>query len=193
MFPSKITKEVVNDLPLIQYEGKITVIDNEDDYHVALDVLKGEPVVGFDTEKKPVFVRGQYNHVALLQMAIPDEVFIFRLNLIGMRNGLKGVFENPDIRKVGISIRDDLQDLKKMNSFEPQNIYELNDAAARLGIENQGVRNLSGIFLNGRVSKNQQTSNWESPILTDKQLTYAATDAWVCLEIYQLLEVRGLA
>jgi ribonuclease D len=117
---------------------------------------------------------------------------IFKLNLLGMRTGLARFFEDPDIRKVGISIRDDIQDLRKMNPpLHEKNVFEINDAAAKLEIENQGVRNLSAIILGGRISKSQQVSNWESPELTDKQLTYAATDAWVCLEIYSLLDRKG--
>jgi ribonuclease D len=192
MFQKKVTKDEVNELPLLQYEGEITQIATDGEYKDAMSRLNREPVIGFDTEKKPVFTKGQYNHVALLQIAIPDEVLIFKLNLLGMRTGLVRFFEDPDIRKVGISIRDDIQDLRKMNPpLHEKNVFEINDAAAKLEIENQGVRNLSAIILGGRISKSQQVSNWESPELTDKQLTYAATDAWVCLEIYSLLDRKG--
>ncbi|MEQ9301067.1 MAG: 3'-5' exonuclease [Cyclobacteriaceae bacterium] len=191
MYPEKITKDEVNELPLIKYEGPIALIDKEEDYKKALSELRKATVIGFDTETRPAFKKGQSFDVALIQLAIPDIVFLIRLNLIGLRDGLVGIFENPDIRKVGISIRDDVIDLQKMNGFDPQNVFEINDATANIGIINQGVRNLSGIILESRISKSQQTSNWENPVLHPKQQVYAATDAWVCLEIYQKLLRQG--
>lgn len=191
MYPEKITKDEVNELPLIKYEGPIALIDKEEDYKKALSELRKATVIGFDTETRPAFKKGQSFDVALIQLAIPGIVFLIRLNLIGLRDGLVGIFENPDIRKVGISIRDDVIDLQKMNGFDPQNVFEINDATANIGIINQGVRNLSGIILESRISKSQQTSNWENPVLHPKQQVYAATDAWVCLEIYQKLLRQG--
>lgn len=191
MYPEKITKDEVNELPLIKYEGPIALIDKEEDYKKALSELRKAMVIGFDTETRPAFKKGQSFDIALIQLAIPGIVFLIRLNLLGLRDGLIGIFENPDIRKVGISIRDDIIDLQKMNRFEPQNVFEINDATANIGIVNQGVRNLSGIILESRISKSQQTSNWENPTLHPKQQVYAATDAWVCLEIYEKLLRQG--
>ena len=191
MYPERITKDEVNILPLIKYEGPIDLIEKEDDYKKALAELRKASVIGFDTETKPAFKKGQSFAVALIQLAIPGKVFLIRLNLLGFRDGLVAIFENPDIRKVGISIRDDVIDLQKLNPFEPQNVFEINDAAANIGIVNQGVRNLSGIILESRISKSQQTSNWENPVLHPKQQVYAATDAWVCLEIYEKLLRQG--
>lgn len=191
MYPERITKDEVNELPLIKYEGPIALIEKEEDYKKALAELRKASVIGFDTETKPAFKKGQSFDVALIQLAIPGIVFLIRLNLLGFRDGLVGIFEDPDIRKVGISIRDDVIDLQKLNSFEPQNVFEINDAAASIGIINQGVRNLSGIILESRISKSQQTSNWENPVLHPKQQVYAATDAWVCLEIYEKLYRQG--
>ncbi|MEM8896187.1 MAG: 3'-5' exonuclease [Bacteroidota bacterium] len=191
MYPERITKAEVNELPLIRYEGPIALIDAEDDYREALKEIRKSKVLGFDTEKKPAFKKGQYFDVALIQIAIPEIVFLLRLNILGLRDGLTAIFEDPEIRKVGISIRDDIIDLQKMNRFNPQNIFEINDATAEIGIQNQGVRNLSAIILEARISKNQQTSNWENDQLHPKQQIYAATDAWVCLEIYNKLSQQG--
>ena len=191
MYPERITKDEVNELPLLKYEGPIALIEKEDDYKKAVAELRKASVIGFDTETKPAFKKGQSFNVALIQMAIPGIVFLIRLNLLGLRDGLVAIFENPDIRKVGISIRDDVIDLQKINAFQPQNVFEINDAAAEIGIVNQGVRNLSAIILESRISKSQQTSNWENPVLHPKQQVYAATDAWVCLEIYNKLLRQG--
>src|SRR5690606_22225637 len=114
--------------------------------------------------------------------ATPEVVYLFRLNIIGFTEELVKLFSDPDILKVGISIRDDIKELVKLKSFDPQGIVELNTIATELGIKHAGVRNLSAIFLEIRISKTQQTTNWERKDLNEKQLRYAATDAWVCLE-----------
>jgi ribonuclease D len=131
-----------------------------------------------------------------LQIAVPHKVFIIRLSYTGFTRGLSDLFADPDIRKVGISIRDDIKDLRKLSleqgvHFEADNIMELNEVASDLEVEHAGVKKLTAIFLGFRVSKSQQTSNWENPRLTEKQIRYAATDAWVCLEIYNYLTEKG--
>ncbi|MGB3184056.1 MAG: 3'-5' exonuclease [Cyclobacteriaceae bacterium] len=191
LFPKHITKEEVNELPLGRYEGKLAVISSSEKLQQAVDRIRSEQVIGFDTETKPTFRKGQYHHVSLLQVAVPGMVFLFRLNYLGMPKELRSIFEDPDITKVGIGIRDDLLEMQKLGSFKPQNVADLNTEVKSLGVKNAGVRNLSAIFLEFRISKSQQTSNWERDELTEKQLRYAATDAWVCLEIYNRLQDWG--
>ena len=191
IFPERVSKAEVNELPLLAYEGDITLIDSTAQMGEALRAINREPVIGFDTETKPTFRRGEYNHTALLQIAIPDHVYLFRLNMMGFPDALAGIFTDRHIKKVGISIHDDIKELKVLNKFREQSIIEINDIAKALGIENQGVRNLSAIFLQGRISKRQQISNWENEVLTEPQQRYAATDAWVCLEIYTQLINKG--
>jgi ribonuclease D len=191
LFAKHITKEQVNQLPLGRYDGKLAVISHADKLQQAVDRIRQEGVVGFDTETKPTFRKGQYHHVSLLQIAVPGMVFLFRLNYLGMPPELRSIFEDSSVTKVGIGIRDDLLELQKLHHFKPRNILDLNAEVKSLGVKNAGVRNLSAIFLEFRISKSQQTSNWERDELTDKQLRYAATDAWVCLEIYNRLQDWG--
>lgn len=191
LFPKHITKDQVNQLPLGRYEGKLAVISSAEKLKQAVDRIRQEEVIGFDTETKPTFRKGQYHHVSLLQVAIPGMVFIFRLNYLGMPAELRSIFEDPSVIKVGIGIRDDLLEMQKLEFFKPENILDLNAEVKSLGVKNAGVRNLSAIFLEFRISKSQQTSNWERDELTDKQLRYAATDAWVCLQIYNRLQDWG--
>lgn len=191
MFEKIITKEQVNELPLQRYEGKIVVVSNAEQLTSALEELKKAKVIGFDTESKPTFHKGQYNPVAMIQMAIPDKVFLIRIHLTGFTKGLQELFENKEVVKAGISIRDDMKDLQRLAPFSPENVVDLNDLAAAIGVINIGVRSLSGIFLGIRISKGQQTSNWEKETLSEGQMAYAATDAWVCLEIYQTLDEKG--
>ena len=191
MFEKEITKEQINELPLKRYEGKVVVVSNAEQLALALEELKRANVIGFDTESRPAFRKGEYYPVAMIQMAIPKKVFLVRVNLTGFTPELQQLFANENIIKAGISIRDDIKELQRLGDFTPGGVVDLNDVAKELGVMNIGVRSLSGIFLRIRISKGQQTSNWERETLTESQLYYAATDAWVCHEIYRTLEEKG--
>lgn len=191
MFQKEMTKEAVNELPIQRYEGKIVIVANEAQMEEALREIVQSPIVGFDTETKPAFRKGEYNSVSLLQIATDYAVYLFRLNLIGFPKELAAIFENSSILKTGISIRDDIKEMEKVRDFEPRSVLELNSVAQELGVKHAGVRRLAAIFLGVRISKAQQTTNWEREVLTPQQLVYAATDAWVCLEIYRKLENWG--
>ena len=192
MFVKKITKEEINELPLSRYTGKVIIVSKAEQIAKAIYEIRQYDVIGFDTETRPTFRKGQpLNPVALLQVAIPGKVFLFRLNHLGLPDEICELFSDFSIRKVGVGIRDDILDLQKLKPFDAVSFVDLNSIAKELEVSNAGVRNLSGIFLRVRISKNAQTSNWESEQLSEKQIRYAATDAWVCLEIYQKLLYWG--
>ena len=191
MFEKEITKEQINGLPLKRYEGKVVVVSTAEQLALALEELRRANVIGFDTESRPAFRKGEYYPIAMIQMAIPNKVFLVRVNLTGFTPELQQLFANENIVKAGISIRDDIKELQRLGNFIPGGVVDLNDIAKELGVMNIGVRSLSGIFLGIRISKGQQTSNWERETLTESQLYYAATDAWVCHEIYRTLEEKG--
>jgi ribonuclease D len=191
MFNKNITKEEINLMPLKKYEGKIIIISGPKSMAHAVSELKKHKVVGFDTEKRPAFQKGVKNQVALVQLAIPDKVFLIRLNLTGLLPDLIKIFANEDILKVGIGTADDIVSLREMANFDPSGFLDLNKITEKLGIENVGVRNLSALILGYRISKRQQVTNWERLKLTENQVNYAAMDAWVCLEIYNKLAGWG--
>ena len=187
IFPSDITKEEVNQLPLQGYQGRIVIVDSTGGLSKAMKELRKTSYFGFDTETKPAFKKGVYHQVALLQLALVEKVFLIRLNKLGFPGALQDLFNSDHILKVGVSIRDDLAELRKLANFEPRGVVELNQVAKGLGVVREGARNLTATFLGFRISKSQQTSNWEKDQLTTKQQRYAATDAWVCHEIYNKL------
>lgn len=191
MFNKSITKEAINLLPLRKYEGKIIIISNEKSMLHATSELKKHSIIGFDTEKRPSFQKGVKHQVALVQLAIPNKVFLVRLNLTGITRELKDIFSDEKIKKVGIGTADDIISLQEMQNFVPAGFLDLNKMTEQLGIENVGVRNLSALILGYRISKRQQVTNWERLKLTDNQINYAAMDAWVCLEIYNKLNDWG--
>ena len=97
------------------------------------------------------------------------------------------MLENPKITKIGADVAGDLRSLRQLRHFRDAGFIDLQTIASEWGIEEKSLRKLSAIVLGQRVSKAQRLSNWESTILTDKQQIYAATDAWVCLRIYDRL------
>lgn len=191
MFPKSITKEEILELPLWQYEGPVKVISDDESLDEALHEIHKAPVLGFDTETKPAFKKGVYNPVALIQLATEDQVWVIQNLLAGFPKKLIDVFENKEIIKTGAAIHDDLKDLQKIRKFQPQSFVDLNQVARELEMKNSGLRNMCGIFLEKRISKGQQTSNWEREELSEKQIIYAATDAYVSLEIFLHLRQQG--
>jgi ribonuclease D len=191
MFIKEITKEQINLLPLVRFEGNIELIDSREQLEKVMPELSSFECLGFDTETRPTFLKGVSYSVSLVQLATPQKVFLFRINILGLGRKLCQLFSNPEVKKIGISIRDDIKALQKLHFFEPHSFVDLNHIAQDLEIKHAGVRSLTAIFLEGRISKNQQTSNWDKGQLTEPQMRYAATDAWVCLEIYDKLFKKG--
>ncbi|MEP2773420.1 MAG: 3'-5' exonuclease [Fulvivirga sp.] len=191
MFAETISREEINSLDLNTFSGKIRLITREDQLGEVFNKINQHDVVGFDTETKPTFRKGEVNEVAMIQIAIPEEVFIIRINYTGISNEIHHFLENEAILKVGVALRDDLKDLNRLRKFKPSGFLELNKMVKSIGIESNGLRKLTAIILGFRISKNAQVSNWEAEKLSQKQLQYAATDAWVCLEMYEVLNKKG--
>lgn len=186
-----ITNEDIQNLPLKSFEGTIHVIDTQEACAEALTALKRTPIIGFDTETKPAFVKGSYFYTAIVQLSTTEDAYLFRLKKIPNLRPLYHFLEDASYAKVGISIADDLKDLRRVKEFVPGGFIELNDIAQEVGIKHIGVKKLAAICLDYRISKSQQTSNWENETLTLAQQKYAATDAWVCLAIYHKLSDQG--
>ena len=191
MFPNRINKEEVNQLPPGHYEGEIIIVSEPAEVASAFAEINRHSVAGWDTETKPAFRKGQHHPTALLQIAVPGTTYLFQLLKTGFTLEMVRFFENGNIAKPGVAILDDVRGLKKLKKFEEAGVVELADLATKLGIETTGARNLTAIFLGFRISKNQQTSNWEKDPLSPGQVRYAATDAWICLEIYNYLDRTG--
>lgn len=191
MFPTSITKEELNSLPLGHYEGQIVLAYDEDTIDRAMGEIAQYAIVGFDTESKPTFKKGQQRHLGLIQIATDKKVFLLRTHEVGMVDSIHRFLENENILKVGIGLSDDLHLLTKLRITQFEGFIDLNNLMPELGAESIGARNLSAMILEFRISKSAQTSNWEAKVLTPKQITYAATDAWICLEIYRKLKEWG--
>lgn len=183
-----IDKKLISEMPKVVFPGRIIIIYTEDDARKAVAYLNRCSVVGVDTETRPSFKKGKVNSVALLQVATSDTCFLFRLNRIGIPDFLEEFLQN-DVLKIGLSLRDDFNMLRRANNKDPRvgNWIELQDYVSRFGIQEKSLQKIYAILFSEKISKSQRLSNWEADVLTEAQQQYAATDAWATLRIYQRL------
>lgn len=186
MFIESIDSEQLKQLEFASFQGKIQVIDSIGfEFNKAISYLRAQKVIGFDTETRPCFSQDQPRYgVALLQLSGPGKAFLFRVNKIGMHRRLCRLLADKNIIKVGAAIHDDIRGLQKLNGFEPGGFVDLQKIVWEWGIRDKSVKKMSAIILGFRISKTQQLSNWEAEKLSEHQCRYAATDAWVCREMY---------
>ena len=186
-YKASMTNEEVNDLPLTAFGGDIVVVDS-DDQREAADYLSSQKLVGFDTESRATFVKGVHNTISLVQLSGPDRAYLFRVNICPLSPEVVKVLQSRSIVKVGLAISDDINRLRTVNpSLYPHGFVDLQSIVGRFGIKELGLKKISAIVLGSRISKAQRLSNWNAVNLTEAQRVYAATDAWVCREIYQSL------
>jgi ribonuclease D len=178
-------------LPVLRYRGPIHFVKTEDELGRALQEIRSERVVGFDTETRPTFRKGQFHHPSLVQIATSHAVHLFPLAQMDFSHALAEVFGSAQIIKAGVALARDLSELQKLFPFKVENVVDLGDIAKRRGMAQTGLRNLTGLFLGGRITKGPQTSNWAQPNLSPKQQLYAATDAWACRELYLRFDSFG--
>jgi ribonuclease D len=175
------------ELPVETFQGKIIVIDHAKEVHEACNYLSHRSALGFDTETKPTFKRGQIHKVALMQLSTEEECFLFRLNRIGYPAELEALMSNRTVRKIGLSLRDDFAAIKRRSVKTPENFTDLQDFVDTFGIEDNSLQKIYAILFGRKISKSQRVSNWEAATLTPAQQSYAAIDAWACLRIYNHL------
>ena len=185
---NKFDKKSISDLPRVTFPGKIVVVLTESEAQKAVDFLLSADILGIDSETRPVFKKGQHHKVALLQVSTKDVCFLFRLNLIGMPSCIVRLLEDTTILKVGLSLHDDFMMLHQRRDFKIGRFIDLQNMVSEFGIEDLSLQKLYANLFHEHITKRQQLSNWEAPILTEQQKIYAATDAWTCIQIYERLQ-----
>lgn len=186
-FRHEITKEEVEQLQLIQFEGDIHVIDDHGAFFQAFGDMSGQRVLGFDTETRPSFKKGKVYPTSLIQIASPVTAWLIRVGRMGYPKELTELMMDENTLKVGLGLNDDIRRMRSDLHFEPRGFLDLQQYVEAFQIGEKGLKKLAAIVLERRISKSQQVSNWDADELTEAQLRYAATDAWICLEIYQAL------
>lgn len=186
MYIESITLQEIEKLEYASFPGKIQVIDSVGaDFNKAVTYLRAQKIIGFDTETRPCFAQNQPRYgVALLQLSGPGKAFLFRVNKMGMHRRLCNILADPKIIKVGAAVHDDIRGLQKRHDFVAAGFVDLQKIVWEWGIRDKAVKKMAAIILGCRISKTQQLSNWEAEELSESQCKYAATDAWVCREMY---------
>lgn len=185
--PLSISKDDINKLPMYKFEGEVVLIETAEDALIAVEALKDEKILGFDTETRAAFKKNQSYDVALLQLATDTHAFLFRLNKFKIMPELTAILADPEIVKAGVAVRDDIKAIQKLLYFEANNFVDLATVAKKKEIKNFGLRALTAILLGKRLSKREKISNWEKDPLTPGQIAYAASDAVVGYRIYHKL------
>lgn len=189
--PRSMTREQINTLPLKRFEGPVHLVRDAKALEAAVQILRKETVLGFDTETQPSFRKGESHPVALVQLAGSRGAYIFQLRALRDPAPLLDLLANPAIRKAGVATGRDVQDLRKLHLFEPAGFFDLADLAEKAGIGHGGLRGLAAAVLGFRFSKGAQRSNWGRETLTDDQIAYAAMDAWVGRELFLALNRKA--
>lgn len=174
-------------MPAICFGGPIVVVDKPEQIEAACNDIQRWDIIGFDTETRPSFKAGVSHKVSLLQLSTPERCYLFRLNRIRLDNRILKILGSKRIRKIGADVAGDIHSLHALRHFQEDGFVDLQHEAPRWGIEEKSLRKLSAIVLGQRVSKAQRLSNWEAGVLTEQQREYAATDAWVCIRIFEEL------
>ena len=187
-----ISREEMADLPIRRYEGEVRLVATQPDLEQAMADIRQESVVGFDTETRPAFRKGESHLPCLIQVATARAVYLLQLQQMDFSAVVAEFVAATGIVKVGVSVAHDLRQLKLVFPFEEASVLDAGRVAHRHGLRQTGLRNLAGIFLGFRIPKGNRTSNWAAPRLSSAQINYAATDAWVCRELFLCFRGLGL-
>ena len=171
-------------LPIGRYEGSVHLVASLADLQRAMHDICQESALGFDIETRPAFRPGESYLPSLVQFATAGAVYLMQVQQQDYSAAMQEIFSSEKITKAGVSVADDLRNLKKLFEFKESAVVDLGKVAKRHGLKQTGVRNLAGIFLGTRIPKGAKTTNWAARRLTPQQIAYAATDAWVCRELY---------
>lgn len=193
-FIHRISKELIQWLPVARFEGDVIIIDRPEQVPQAATYLRKQKVLGVDTEARPSFTRGIHYPTALLQIATEERCYLFRLTHVGMPQEICDIFADTAICKVGLAFKDDLSGLRRRRDFKPANCVDLQSICGQYGILDLGLQKIFAICFGKKINKSQQLTNWENTHLTPEQARYASTDAWATLLIYkELMATKPLA
>ena len=187
MYKENITVEELAEHELSWFKGEIVLVDNLKTFFEVFPRLLGLDLLGFDTETRPTFKKGKKNSVSLIQLSTEDLACLFRINKIGIPDELIKLLSDPSVIKAGVAVHDDIRFLSGVRKFTPNGFIDLQNFVKDFGIQSSGLKKLAAIVLGFRISKRQQVTDWEAEQLTEAQEIYAATDAWVCHQIYRKL------
>lgn len=183
-----ISKEQLSQLPAAEFRGRLCLIEEECDISAAIDELRKSDVIGFDTETRPSFKKGQTHTVSLIQLSTRSVCYLFRINHTGLDARIVDLLEDEGLKKIGLSIHDDFHNLNKIQPVQAGGFIDLQNFVKEFRIADNSLTKIYAVIFGKRISKGQRLTNWEAEHLTDSQQAYAALDAMACVEIYDYLK-----
>ena len=181
---NKVDKDMISHLKRVEFYGKIYVVTSPIEAEHVVDYLLSQPILGFDTETRPAFEKGKRYYCSLLQVSTRTDCFLFRLNKTGLCPAVVRLLGDEQVTKVGLAWNNDMLSLRQLGSFKSGRFIDLQDMVRELGVEDQSLVKIYANLFGERISKSERLSNWERSELTEKQMEYAAIDAWACVCIY---------
>lgn len=189
----RLTSEEINAMPLRHYEGEVEVVRTPEAWAAAETDMRQDGILGFDTETRPTFRKGKLNAPSLIQIATASKVYLIQLGALPFDAACARLLAAPEIIKTGVGIGDDMRALARLHPFTPAGLVDLGQVARAQRLPSQGLRTLAASLFGWRISKGPQCSNWSLADLSQRQIEYAATDAWIGRCIYLRLRELGLA
>lgn len=192
-YKTTITKEEIDQMPPLEYpDGRVVLVDTILGAQKACVELSEGTLLGFDTETRPSFQKGISYKIALMQLSKDNVCYLFRLNILGIPKCLSDLLANDKITKVGLSLRDDFHQISKSKKIQLGGFVDIQKIVPQFGIQELSLKKIYAIVFGKKISKAQQLTNWEAPVLTDKQQMYAAIDAWACVDLYKKFRSLGV-
>ena len=168
--------------------ANVHLVRSSADARIARVALLSTDVIGFDTESKPTFTKGEVSTGPhLIQLATDDNAYLFPITALQALDELRAILEAPQVLKVGFGLRDDLRRLQSRLEISSTNILDLAVALRQEKRADVGAKAAVALFFGQRLQKSRKisTTNWANPVLTEKQILYAANDAHVALRVYR--------
>lgn len=191
----------VSMLTLPPYAGiameRICLVQSAQHVEFALAQLSAQTVLGFDTESKPTFNRGERSDGPhLIQLATRLDVFLFPVVSAAQISlaapVLKSVLEAMDIAKVGFGLGEDNRALLRKLDIQIRGVIDLSRSLSETRRTQLGAKAAVEKYFGQKLQKSKRisTSNWAASTLNDKQLKYAADDAHSALLVYLAAQGR---
>ncbi|RGP65408.1 werner syndrome atp-dependent helicase [Fusarium longipes] len=168
-----------------------------------------EKVIGFDLEW---LIRPRTNNprvnVSLIQIASPSRIGLFHVALFPKDDFVaptfKKIMEDEGVTKVGVSIKGDCTRLKNNLGIESKGVLELSHLFKLVKYSKSGELNRINKVMVNLAAQTQEvlglplfkgddvrSGNWMLR-LSDRQVAYSASDAYVGLQLYHVLEQERL-
>ena len=165
----------------------IEVINTCEELENVMNSIQLFPFIGFDSEQKPTFKKGQAdNGICLIQLATKEKCYLIQIKQIKNLKPLIDFLEDDKIIKIGTGLKGDNTALFKQFNLKLKSMIDLEDIFKKLSSKNQiGAKKAASIILNEKLqkSKNMSRSNWENEVLTSGQIKYASEDATVVYDV----------